>query len=217
MKGGPGRLQVAAIDRKARREYLQQMDACTEKLLLDRVRNGDDSGFAELVAGHSSRLLGLAWRLVGNREDAEDIAQEAFIRLHRHIGDFRGDSALATWLHRTVTRLAIDHLRRRKLKERIFFFRRNDEEADPLELVADPSPSPGDHYQAGETRRRVARAMQRLSPRQQVVFTLRHYEELPLREIAALLELEEGTVKSHLHRAVHLLRAELKDLRENAP
>ena len=193
------------------------MDACTEKLLLDRVRDGDDSGFAELVAGHSSRLLALAWRLVGNREDAEDIAQEAFIRLHRHIGDFRGDSSLATWLHRTVTRLAIDHLRRRKLKERIFFFRRSEEEADPMERIADPSPSPGENYQAGEIRRRVARAMQRLSPRQQVVFTLRHYEELPLREIATLLELEEGTVKSHLHRAVHLLRQELKDLRENSP
>ncbi len=193
------------------------METRAEKLLLDRLREGDDAAFAELVAGHSARLLALAWRLTGNRTDAEDITQEAFLRLHRHLGDFRGDSKLSTWLHRTISRLAIDHLRRRKLKERIFFFRRSDEEADPMELVADPGPSPGQNYLAGEVRQRVERAMQRLSARQRVVFTLRHHEELSLREIAALLELEEGTVKSHLHRAVHLLREELKDLQENSP
>jgi RNA polymerase sigma-70 factor, ECF subfamily len=206
-----------AIDRKEGREYLKVMATRAEKLLLDRLQEGDEAAFAELVAGHSARLLALAWRLTGDRADAEDIAQEAFLRLHRHLGDFRGDSSLATWLHRTVSRLAIDHLRRRKLKERIFFFRRSEEETDPMELVADPGPSPGQNYQVGEIRQRVERGLQRLSARQRVVFTLRHHEEMPLREIAALLELEEGTVKSHLHRAVHQLREELKDLRENSP
>jgi RNA polymerase sigma-70 factor (ECF subfamily) len=190
------------------------MDTSSEKALLARIRDGDDSGFEALIAAHSSRILALAWRLAGNRDDAEDIAQEAFLRLHRSLGYFRGESSVATWLHRTVTRLAIDHLRRRKLRERIFFFRRGSEEADPLDFAPASSPTPGERYLAGEIRQRLEQAMQRLSARQRVVFTLRHYEEMPLREIAALLELEEGTVKSHLHRAVRILRQELKDLQE---
>lgn len=193
------------------------MDTCSDKTLLARIREGDDSGFAAMVDAHSLRILALAWRLVGDRDDAEDIVQEAFLRFHRSIGDFRGDSSIATWLHRTVTRLAIDHLRRRKLRERIFFFRRSSEEADPLDLVPDSTASPGERFFAGEIRQRLVRAMQRLSARQRVVFTLRHYEEMPLREIAAVLELEEGTVKAHLHRAIRTLRQELKDLQEESP
>lgn len=192
------------------------MDTCSDKTLLARIREGDDSGFEIVVANHSPRILSLAWRLTGNREDAEDIAQEAFLRFHRGIGGFRGDSSVATWLHRTVTRLAIDHLRRRKLRDRIFFFRRSSEEADPLDLVPDSAASPGERCFAGEIRQRLDRAMQRLSARQRVVFTLRHYEEMPLREIASVLELEEGTVKAHLHRAIRTLRQELRDLQEES-
>lgn len=191
------------------------MDTSSEKTLLARIRQGDDSGFAALVAAHSPRVLALAWRLVGDRDDAEDIAQEAFLRLHRGIGGFRGDSSVATWLHRTVSRLAIDHLRRQNVWKRIFFFRRGNEEADPLDFVADSATSAGDRFFAGEIRQRLDRAMERLSARQRVVFTLRHYEEMPLREIAAALNLEEGTVKVHLHRAVRILRQELKDLHED--
>lgn len=188
------------------------MDTCSEKTLLARIREGDDAGFEELIAAHSSRVLSLAWRLTGDREEAGDIAQDAFLRLHRSIGDFRGDSSVATWLHRTVTRLAIDHLRRQKLRKRIFFFRRENEESDPLDFVPDPASSPSDRFFEGEIRIRLDRALQRLSARQRVVFTLRHYEEMTLKEIAATLELEEGTVKAHLHRAVRILRQELKDL-----
>lgn len=188
------------------------MASCPEKIVLERIREGDESGFEELVESHSRRVLALAWRLVGNREDAEDIAQEAFLRLHRSLDRFRGESSVATWLHQAVTRLAIDHLRRRKIKEKIFFFRRSDEEGDPLDSVPDPGVSPGDQCQAKEIGERLTRAMKRLSPRQRVVFSLRHYEGMPLQEIAAALALEEGTVKAHLFRATRILRQELKDL-----
>lgn len=188
------------------------MDAVTEKILLARILEGDDASFESLVREHSARIISLAWRLVGNREDAEDIAQEAFIRLHRNLATFRGESSVSTWLYRTVTRLTIDHQRRQKLKQKIFFFRHADREHDPYELAADPAPSPGDQYLVGEAGRRLSHAMGKLSARQKAVFTLRHHDDLPLKEIAAVLELEEGTVKSHLHRAVHILRKELKDL-----
>lgn len=188
------------------------MDAATEKIVLARIRDGDEASFETLVRAHSSRIISLAWRLVGNREDAEDIAQEAFIRLHQGLTSFRGDSSVSTWLYRTVTRLTIDYQRRQKLKQKIFFFRRADAEHDPYELAADPAASPGEQYLAGEAGRRLSSAMDKLSARQRAVFTLRHHEDLPLKEIAAVLKLEVGTVKTHLHRAVHILRKELKDL-----
>jgi RNA polymerase sigma-70 factor (ECF subfamily) len=192
------------------------MDTCSEKELLIRIRHGDDSVFETLVALHSPRVLSLARRLAGNREDAEDIAQEAFLRLHRNVATFRGDSSIATWLHRTVTRLAIDSLRRQKLRQRIFFFRRSSQEADPLDYVPASTLSPGARFLAGEISRHLKMAMNRLSARQQVVFTLRHFEEMPLREIADLLGLEVGTVKSHLHRAVSILRQELQHFQEES-
>ena len=188
------------------------MDAATEKIVLALIRAGDEASFETLVRAHSSRIISLAWRLVGNREDAEDIAQEAFIRLHQSLASFRGDSSVSTWLYRTVTRLTIDHQRRQKLKQKIFFFRRVDAEHDPYELAADPAASPGEQYLAGEAGRRLSSAVDKLSARQRAVFTLRHHEDLPLKEIAAVLKLEEGTVKTHLHRAVRILRKELKDL-----
>lgn len=190
------------------------MEKDAERKLLARIRKGDDAAFEILVAEHSPRILSLAWRLAGNREEAEDIAQEAFLRLHRNLAGFRGESSIATWLHRTVTRLAIDYLRRQKIRQRIFFFRRNSEDADPLDFVPSSTPSPDERFFAGEIGRHLEMAMQRLSAQQRVVFSLRHFEEMPLREIAELLELEQGTVKSHLHRAVSILRKELKDLQE---
>jgi len=183
-----------------------------EKLLLAQVRDGNEHAFEALVNAHSARIIGLAWKLVGNRADAEEIAQEAFLKLYRGVSSLRGESRVATWLYRTVTNLAIDHLRRQKLKRKIFFFRQSEEEQDPLESVADPAASPREQLLAGETGRRLARALEKLSTRQRMIFTLRHHEELPLKEIAGLLKLEEGTVKAHLHRAVSTLRKELKDL-----
>lgn len=188
------------------------MDISTEKILLEQVRAGNGASFAPLVEAHSSRIIRLAFRFVGNQEDAEDIAQEAFLRLYRDVASFRSDSTVSTWLYRTVTRLAIDHLRRQKLKRKFFFVRNSNEGYDPLEFAADPGASPQDQFLAGEAGRKLLKAMDKLSVRQRMVFTLRHYEGMPLKDIGTTLGLEEGTVKSHLFRAVQLLREELKDL-----
>jgi RNA polymerase sigma-70 factor (ECF subfamily) len=194
------------------------MDERTEKILLEGAREGDGTGFEGLVRAHTAKVISLAYRLVGHRDEAEDIAQEAFLRLYRTLPTFRGDSTVATWLYRTVSHLAIDHLRREQLRRKIFFLRRNtgdeEDDVDPMEVVPDPGASPRDLLLAREAGRRLSQALDKLSPRQRAVFVLRHQEELPLKEIARVLELEEGTVKAHLHRAVSTLRKELKDLNE---
>jgi RNA polymerase sigma-70 factor (ECF subfamily) len=186
-----------------------------EQILLEQIKAGHPTAFEQLVLAQTPRLVNLAFRLVGNREEAEDIAQEAFLRLHRSLGSFRGECRLSSWLYRVVSRLAIDHLRREKLRRKLFFFRHNNEEPDPVDLVADGGLSSVERLQAKETGRRVAAALETLSARQRAVFVLRHQEGLALKEIAAVLQLEEGTVKAHLHRAVRALRAGLQDLNED--
>ena len=193
------------------------MDNTQEQLLLERIRAGDQAGFETLMRQHASKVVGLATRLLGDRGEAEDLAQEAFLRLHRALPGFRGDSSIATWLYRTTTRLAIDQLRREQLRRKLFFFRQHDDDPDPLETVPDPRSNPGRDLHTRQAMARLRQAMDKLSARQRAVFVLRHHEGLPLREIATLLGLETGTVKIHLHRAVTTLRAELVDVYEEVP
>ena len=206
---------AAIVDSLPASGYSQNMTGAEEQLLLESIRNGDDRGFEKLVKEHTSKVISLAWRLVGNREEAEDLAQEAFLRLHRSLPSFRGDSRISTWLYRTTTRLAIDHLRRERLKRKLFFFRPDNEAIDPVELASNPLDDPAREYQGQEAMQSLRKSLAKLSPRQQVIFTLRHYEGLPLKEIAEYLELETGTVKAHLHRAVSQLREDLAEYRED--
>lgn len=189
------------------------MDARHEHILVQQVLAGHAAEFEKIVAAHAPKIIRLAYRLTGNHDEAEDLAQEAFLRLYRALPKFRGDSTLGTWLYRTVTRLAIDHLRREKLRRAVFFFSREGED-DPVDYAADPAASPRDELLAAERRHRLRQALGQLSARQRAVFVLRHDEGLPLKEIAAMLGLSEGTVKIHLHRAVNLLRSQLQDLAE---
>ena len=205
---------AAIVDTLPGSRYPRQMVNIDEKALLERLRKGDASGFEEIVREHTGKLVGLAWRLVGTREDAEELAQEAFLRLHRSLPDFRGDSLIGTWLYRTTTRLAIDFLRRERIKRKVFFFRQDNDSPDPVELASDSRQTPAEIFQTQEAMRSLRKSLQNLSSRQQVIFMLRHYEGLALKEIAEHLGLETGTVKAHLHRAVTQLRKDLVEFRE---
>lgn len=178
----------------------------SEALLLARAQQGDAAAFERLVNDHMGRVLNLAWRMLGQRQEAEDIAQEAFLRLHRALPGLRGDCRVMTWLYRVVSRLVIDHIRREQVRRRLFFYRHSDEDPDPVSLCADPAASPREQLLGKEAQERLFCAMKQLSARQRAVFVLRHQEGLSLKEIAALLRIREGTVKVHLHRAVQFLR-----------
>ncbi len=208
---------MTSVDSLLTDEYPRTMYETTEKILIDQVRAGQESAFAQLIDGQSEKLISLAWRLVGQREEAEEIVQEAFLRLYRSMDSFRGESRVGTWLYRTVSRLAIDHLRREKLKKRIFFFRSDDErQSDLLDGIADSSASPQESLLARETANQMHQLLNRLPARQKAVFVLRHHEGLSLKEISTTLGIEEGTVKAHLHRAVSLFRKEFRKDREES-
>ena len=194
------------------------MDVREETILLDQARAGCEQSFESLVKQHSEKMIRLALRMVNNRSDAEDIVQEAFLRLYRSLSSFRGDSRISTWLYRIVSRLCIDHLRREKIKRKLFFFSRPSDTYDPIEQTASSEATQDDQAIAREQLGHVLTALNRLSPRQRAVLTLRHQEELPLNEIAEILGLSVGSIKVHLHRAVKTLRsvlAEMENQHEN--
>jgi RNA polymerase sigma-70 factor (ECF subfamily) len=157
--------------------------------------------FEAFVASHRERAVRLAWRLVGgDAAAAEDVAQDAFVRAYLALGRFRGEASLATWFYRILVRQAHSHRRWRALRELW---------SQPGEDPPDPAPAAsGDPA----LRRRIADTLLGLTRRQREAFVLVHLEGFSVREAAALMGSREGTVKSHLHRALRQLRVELKDL-----
>ncbi|MEN8183258.1 MAG: RNA polymerase sigma factor [Myxococcota bacterium] len=157
------------------------------------------------VASHRDRALRLAWRLVdGDADAAEDVTQEAFVRAYRALGRFRAESSLGTWFYRILVREAARHRRWRGVRERWQALSRSEVQPPRMPARGDPA-----------LRRRIADALSRLSQRQREAFVLVHLEGFTVRETAEFLDKPEGTVKSHLHRALRTLRRELRDLRES--
>lgn len=152
----------------------------------------------------------LAYQFAGNHHDAEDIAQDVFIKVYRSLDRFRHDAQVTSWLYRIVMNACIDHRRRSAPAGWAPFT----EDAE-LKMVNTPEDGPGPEAQAygGQIGEVLAAEIARLPPGQRVVFTMRHHEGLKLSEIAAALGLAEGTVKRQLHAAVHRLRAALADMR----
>ncbi len=174
--------------------------ADVERLWVERARAGDTGAFRALVDRHRDRAYGLALRIVRSPGDAEEVAQDAFVRAWRALPRFRGDARFGTWLHRIVARRAFDRvaaLRSRRGRETSL------EEAKDLaeRAAADPAPAEG-----GE-RPRLERLMARLSETQRAAVTLYYYEDRSVEEVARILAMPENTVKTHLSRARAALRA----------
>jgi RNA polymerase sigma-70 factor (ECF subfamily) len=178
--------------------------------LVDRWQSGDPSAFEALIRRHERRVFGLLMRMLGNRQDAEDVAQEAFLSLHRHGHRFRYEARFSTFVFRVAANAALN--RRRTLgrkNARIRQFKLRQEAGIDLPTTArDPeSQAAGAQVQA-----QVQEALLRLPADLRMVTVLYDIEGLSYREIATVLEIPEGTVKSRIHRARSALRARLKGL-----
>lgn len=181
--------------------------------LIARAASGDASAFQRLVEQHRSMVYRMAYQFAGNHHDAEDIAQEVFIKVYRSLDRFRQDAQLSSWLYRIVMNACIDHRRRRPAGGA------PSSAPEPVErLLNRPEVAPGPEARAyaGEIGAVLQSEIRRLPPGQRVVFLMRHYEGLKLSEIAAALGLAEGTVKRQLHAAIHRLRRALTVARVTA-
>lgn len=210
-QAGSGGTALAAV------ASLPQLD---ERSVVAEAQAGNRAAFEELVRRYDRDVLRLALNLMKRPEDARDVYQEAFLKVYRNLHRFRFECSFYTWLYRIVTNVCLDHLRRRQARpedqapetasayheEGISdFFERQREHRPTLD--------PERCFQGKEIQARLALAMERLSPRERVVFEMKHYQGLKLRAIGDALGTTEETVKNSLFRATRKLRSQLGGLR----
>jgi RNA polymerase sigma-70 factor, ECF subfamily len=185
-----------------------------DRQLILRAQQGDVMAFEQLVFRHDRKVLSLAAQYVTSADDAKDIYQEVFIRVFRGLKKFRFKSEFSTWLHRVTVNVCLTHRSRQKHKDHYVSLHEDPEGEDPhgvFQIQSDDSPT-DQQVQDSEISARVQSALDRLSPKQRMVFTLRHYEGQKLREIAGLMNCTEGTVKRYLFSATRKMRNELRGI-----
>ena len=191
-----------------------------ERTLVAQAQAGNRAAFEELVRRFDRDVLRLALNMMKRPEDARDVYQEAFLKVYRNLHRFRFECSFYTWLYRIVTNVCLDHLRRRQARPEdqapeLNSIHQEEGISDFFERQREHRPTldPERALMGQEIKARIARAMERLSPRERVVFELKHYQGLKLRAIGDVLGTTEETVKNSLFRATRKLRSELGGLR----
>ncbi len=186
-------------------------DPAGEELLLSEVASGDETAFSRLVDAHHSAVLNTCYRILGNREDAEDVALDVFVQVHRNARGFRGDSKLSTWLYRISVNLSLNHLRRRR-RDRYLGFLSLSEPAGKLvgrAVEAPESRRPDRELEADERSRVLNEALAALPDKQHAAIVLHKFEGLAQQEIAEALGVSPAAVESLVHRAKQTLKKRL--------
>lgn len=187
------------------------LDKGLEKNWIDRCKQGKYDAFEELVKKYEKKIYNLAYRMTGSHEDANDLAQESFIRAFRSIGSYRGDAKFSTWLYRIATNVCLDELRRRK-KQRLESLDEpvQTEDGEIEKDIADWSHDPEESYEKKEIQKIVQKGIAKLPEDQKAVIILRDMQERSYDEIAYILNLSLGTVKSRINRGRKALKSYLK-------
>ena len=185
--------------------------ALSDNELIIQANNGDDSAFEELIYRYDKSVLSIALNFVHNNDDAKDIYQEVFIRVHKSLKKFEMRSKFSTWLFRITTNVCLTHKSRSKAHLQLSFneeFENEDNNSKMGELVSD-NENPGELVLNSELGGLIGDAVDSLSAKQRITFILKHYEGYKIREIAEMLNCKEGTVKKYLFDAIKNLRKNL--------
>jgi len=180
-----------------RRTVEENRDVCA---LLERIKKDDREAFQELVSLYQKRIFLLAFSFFRNREDAMDIVQETFMRLYQKIHTFREGQNFQSWIFQVAKNLCIDHYRKNRSKRKEWASDQNIEEMNFSSQDRD------DSHQAVDLKMIFSRCLEKLAEKQRTVFVLKHYNQLKYREIAQVLNISPGTVKSLHFKAVQNLR-----------
>lgn len=199
----------------ARQSRAKSAASTEDKNLIERCKLGDLAAFNELVKKYEKQVYNFAYRLAGNYDDANDVAQDAFLRVFNAIGTFRGDSSFTTWLFRITTNVFLDSRKRAKAHPQSSLDEYLDlEESSVSRQIEDPAPSPEALTEEMERGEILDSAIRSLPEYQRAMVVLYHTEQKSYEEIAEILNLPIGTVKSRLNRARLALKEKLSPIRE---
>jgi RNA polymerase sigma-70 factor (ECF subfamily) len=185
---------------------MESIGCIQDGALVREAQGGNQAAFAQLVKTYDQAVLRLALRLTGSASDAQDIHQEAFLKVYKKLDGFRFECSFATWLYRIVTNVCLDHLRVRKRTGAIEVH-----DDDALNQLSDnrPGNNPEQQLLGGELSAQILRALKRLTPRERMVFDLKHFHGLTLRNVSEILNTSEASVKTAFFRATRKLRFQL--------
>jgi len=195
---------------------MKAQDVALDRMLVDRFRQGDQSAFEQMVSRYWGRIYAMVHQLLRNPEDAEEVTQDTFIRAHRGLVNFRGESAFSTWLYQIATNLARNrywYWWRRRRDKTVSFDQPigGDNETTLAEVIPAELETPEDATITQEFVNRIAECMTKLSPKHREILVLRNVKNLSYEEIAEILQISVGTVKSRIARARESLRAKMGD------
>lgn len=190
-----------------------QTIAESDAVAVERTLAGERDAYRILVERHSQNIFRLAYRMTGNRSDAEEIVQEAFLRAYQKLGQFAARANFGTWVYRIAANYAIDRMRQRKKEEARKVepvTREEGAESDPVMRVQDEAPTPERLTHNVELRKQMEIALAGLSHSERTAFVMRHWEGCAIEEIAAVLKSSSGAAKNTVFRAVQKLRLALQ-------
>lgn len=184
-----------------------------DRFLVHEAQCGNRAAFEQLVRANDQAVLRLAIRITGSQSDAQDIYQEAFLKAYTKLETFRFECSFSSWIYRIVTNVCLDHLRKNRNHRRNSSVEGNNEggEYNLVDQVPDDkiANNPEQQLFSRELRAQILYALQRLTPRERMVFELRHFQGLKLRTVGEILNTSEGAIKNSLFRATRKLRLQL--------
>jgi len=177
-----------------------------EQQLINEAKLGNHEAFRQLVERYMKQAYNVAYGFVNDHEQAEDIMQEAFVRVYQSLGSFRGDAGFGTWLYRIVTNLSLNSVRHKKMKANY--------EMEAVDIGSIPAGPLHDGAEAEDVAMHIERALHELPTLQRAVVILRHLNGLSTRQVSNILRCSEGTVKTHLYRGLKKMKFKLEFLKE---
>ena len=203
--------------RDVRGSLAAQGNRIDDTSLIREAQQGNRAAFEVLVRHYDQSVLRLALHLTGSESDAQDVYQEAFLKAYKNLGSFRFECSFYTWIYRIVTNLCLDHLRKRNVRKEDgpIAVDASGEQYSRLEQFADvrSGSNPERDLMRRELGRKIGAALTRLTPRERMVFELKHYHGLKLRTVGEMLNTTEETAKNTLFRATQKLRSALAEMR----
>src|SRR5580704_9263049 len=192
-----------------RRTPMESIGYIQDCSLVREAQGGSQAAFEQLVHTYDRAILRLALRLTGSASDAQDIHQEAFLKVYKKLDGFRFECSFGTWIYRIVTNICLDHLRRNRARKKINALEITDDEL--LNRLSDDRPgnNPEQQLLDRELGAHISKALQRLTPRERMVFDLRHFEALKLQSVSEILNASECSIKMTFFRATRKLRLQL--------